>query len=52
MRSNPQCTADLATFTEEILNGKIHFFLFSVVKVSILGLKELRNFILCIIPVS
>ena len=25
MRANPQETADLATFTEEILNGKLHF---------------------------
>ena len=23
---NPQFSADLATFTEEILNGKLHFF--------------------------
>ena len=25
MRPNPQFTADLVTFTEEILNGKLHF---------------------------
>ena len=25
MSPNPQKTADLVTFTEEILNGKIHF---------------------------
>ena len=25
MRPNPQETANLATFTEEILNGKFHF---------------------------
>ena len=25
MRLNPQKTADLVTFTEEILNGKLHF---------------------------
>ena len=25
MRSNLQETADLVTFTEEILNGKLHF---------------------------
>ena len=25
MRPNPQETADLGTFTEEILNGKLHF---------------------------
>ena len=25
MRPNPQETADLVTFTEEILNGKLHF---------------------------
>ena len=25
MRSNPQEVADLVTFTEEILNGKLHF---------------------------
>ena len=26
MRANPQETADLVTFTEEILNGKLRFF--------------------------
>ena len=26
MRLNPRETADLATFTGEILNGKLHFF--------------------------
>ena len=26
MLPNPQETADLVTFTEEILNGKLHFF--------------------------
>ena len=26
MRPNPQFPADLVTFTEEILNGKLHFF--------------------------
>ena len=26
MSPNPQETADLVTFTEEILNGKLHFF--------------------------
>ena len=26
MWSNPQKTADLVTFTEEILSGKLHFF--------------------------
>ena len=25
MLTNPQETADLVTFTEEILNGKLHF---------------------------
>ena len=30
MRPNPQFTADLVTFTEEILNGKIHFCAVSV----------------------
>ena len=25
MRPNPQETADLVTFTEQILNGKLHF---------------------------
>ena len=25
MRPNPQETVDLVTFTEEILNGKLHF---------------------------
>ena len=29
MRPNPQETADLVTFTEEILNGKLHY-LYSV----------------------
>ena len=32
MRPNPQETADLLTFTEEVLNGKLHF-LCSVVSV-------------------
>ena len=27
MRPNPQENADLVTFTEEILNGKLHFIL-------------------------
>ena len=27
MRPNPQETADLIIFTEEILNGKLHFFM-------------------------
>ena len=27
MRPNPLETADLATFTKEILNGKFHFFM-------------------------
>ena len=26
MRPNPQETVDLVTFTEEILNGKLHFY--------------------------
>ena len=26
MRPNPQETANFVTFTEEILNGKLHFF--------------------------
>ena len=26
MQPNPQIPADLVTFTEEILNGKLHFF--------------------------
>ena len=34
MRSNPQETADLVTFSEEILNGKLHF-LCSVSKSSV-----------------
>ena len=36
--SNPQETADLVTFTEEILNGKLHFF-FAV----ILSLADLES---------
>ena len=34
MRSNPQETADLVTFSEELLNGKLHF-LCSVSKSSV-----------------
>ena len=34
MRSNPQETADLVTFTEKILDGKLHF-LCSVSKSSV-----------------
>ena len=32
MWPNPQETADLVTFTEEILNGKLHFFVQSEVR--------------------
>ena len=34
MRPNPEFPADLVTFTEEILNGKLHF-LFSVIYVQL-----------------
>ena len=40
MGQNPQKTADLVTFTEEIFNGKLLFFLFMPV-LSIHLLKEL-----------
>ena len=36
MRPNPQKTADLVTYTKEILNGKLHF---CVVFLLILALK-------------
>ena len=32
MRPNPQETADLVTFTEEILNGKLHFLCRDVIR--------------------
>ena len=32
MGPNPQETADLVTFTEEILNGKLHFLCNEIVK--------------------
>ena len=33
MRPNPQETADLITFTEEILNTELHFFVQSFITV-------------------
>ena len=41
MRSNPQVTADLVTFTEEILNGKFHFL--CSVRPSFLGHLDMRS---------
>ena len=32
MRPNPQETADLVAFTEEILNGKLHFLRIDVIR--------------------
>ena len=38
MSPNPQFPADLVTFTEEILNGKLHFF--GSVSMSLLNLYQ------------
>ena len=52
MWPNPQETADLVTFTEEILNGKLHFLcsvvsgfepLATIAKLLILGVKIVRT---------
>ena len=40
MCPNPQETADLVTFTEEILNGKLHFFVQSLVIKSLINLTK------------
>ena len=48
MRPNRQETADLVTFTEEILNGKLHF-LCSVSSASLSG-AEFFQFVLCLEP--
>ena len=54
MWPNPQETADLVTFTEEILNGKLHFLcsvvsgfepLATIAKLLILGVKIVRTFL-------
>ena len=47
MRSNLQETADLVTFTEEILNGKLHFLCSegsSLVMQSIPGHMQMQHF--------
>ena len=50
MWSNPQETADLVTFTEEILNGKLHFLrsdiVISVTRICIQG-PILLNIFFC-----
>ena len=38
MRSNPQFPADLVTFTEEILNGKLHFCAVKLLSIQVLQL--------------
>ena len=43
MRPNPQVPADLVTFTEEILNGKLHF-LCSIYKITLTHSSE-ANFL-------
>ena len=53
MRPYPQFPADLVTFTEEILNGKLHFLYIetkspsSYVKFCIFELVEVPSFIFC-----
>ena len=42
MRPNPQKNAELVTFTEEILNGKLHF-VYSDGNTTIIGTKNERN---------
>ena len=48
MWSNPQFSADLVTFTEEILNGKLHFFAV-ITSNCVVGvvLADLKAFLLC-----
>ena len=43
MRPNPQETADLVSFTEETLNGKLHF-LYSMSKLNKVHLYENERF--------
>ena len=43
MWSNPQETADLLTFTEEIPNGKLHFFVLSILLRCSLPLDNCRG---------
>ena len=38
MWPDPQAPADLVTFTEEILNGKLHFFMQHIFPVVYMGL--------------
>ena len=40
MWPNPQGTADLVTFTEEILNGKLHFLCVKFLKISALKVAQ------------
>ena len=42
MRPNPQFPADLVTFTEEILNGKLHFLCSEFISKSLLRLERFR----------
>ena len=42
MWPNPQKNAELVTFTEEILNGKLHF-VYSDGNTTIIGTKNERN---------
>ena len=47
MWPNPKETSDLVTFTEEILNGKFHFFVqchFSVIDTSFSGERSLQKY--------
>ena len=44
MGPNPQETADLVTFTEEILNEKPHFLCSEVVKDSLIRVKIFKTF--------
>ena len=47
MRPNPQETADLVTFTEEILNEKLYFLCSKGIKVeSIYIMTDLTNFLI------
>ena len=48
MSPNPQFPADLVTFTEEILNGKLHFFVVSCTfnLYPVLGIKGVTIYLL------
>ena len=43
MRPNPQETADLLTFTEEILNGKLHFLCCVFFSIFMISVKPFNN---------